>query len=157
MVNKTHSKLIEEMPPKVLHAYQIYMTNHSVTETAKQVGVDRSTIYRWKKRYKWDELEKQKLEEIMADIEEYKAKIKEEQRGILDKAIEIAVQQLREGKLKVRSMSDLVALLRYQLELEGEFRDDNNINVNVGLSIASLHEELMKRRGITQLEGEDSN
>ncbi|RLF79030.1 hypothetical protein DRN38_06420 [Thermococci archaeon] len=156
MVNKVRSKFTEEMSPKVLHAYQIYITNHSVTETAKRVRVDRSTIYRWKKRYKWDELEKQKLEEIIDEIEEYKIKIKEKQREILDKAINIAVRQLKEGELKVRSISDLVTLLRYQLELEGEFRNDNNINVKVGLSIASLHQELMRRKGLIQLEGRDS-
>lgn len=138
--------LLQQMPPKVLRAYQIWTTNHSPTQTAKIVGVSDKTIRRWKKKYHWEEIEKATLNRIINETKDYIEKIKKIQRGIINEALKITVKQLKEGKLKARSLSDLIALLRYQLELEGEFKEETNVNVNVNLSIASLHEELMKRR-----------
>ena len=139
-------ELLQQMPAKVLKAYEIWTTNHSPTQTAKIVGVHERTIRRWKKKYKWEEIEKATLNRIVNETKEYIEKIKEDQRKIVKAAIATAVKQLKEGKLKARSLSDLIALLRYQLELEGEFKEETNVSVNVNLSIASLHEELMKRR-----------
>ncbi|MBO8180278.1 MAG: helix-turn-helix domain-containing protein [Archaeoglobus sp.] len=148
-------ELLQQMPAKVLKAYQIWATNHSPTQTAKIIGVHESTIRRWKKKYYWEEIEKATLNRIVNETKDYIEKIKEDQRKIVKAAILTAVKQLKEGKLKARSLSDLIALLRYQLELEGEFREETNVNVNVNLSIASLHEELMKRRKQALGEGEE--
>ena len=149
-------ELLQQMPAKVLKAYQIWATNHSPTQTAKIIGVHESTIRRWKKKYRWEEIEKATLNRIVNETKDYIEKIKEDQRKIVKAAIATAVKQLKEGKLKARSLSDLIALLRYQLELEGEFREETEVNVNVNLSIASLHEELMKRRkALIESEGEE--
>ncbi|MBO8181070.1 MAG: helix-turn-helix domain-containing protein, partial [Archaeoglobus sp.] len=119
------------MPPKVLRAYQIWTTNHSPTQTAKIVGVHESTIRRWKNKYKWEEIEKATLNRIINETQDYIEKIKEDQRKIVRAAIATAVKQLKEGKIKARSFADLIALLRYQLELEGEFKEETEVNVNV--------------------------
>lgn len=137
-------ELLQQMPAKVLKAYQIWATNHSPTQTAKIIGIHESTVRRWKKKYKWEEIEKATLNRIVNETKDYIEKLKEDQRKIVTAAIASAIKQLKEGKIKARSFSDLVTLLKYQLELEGEFKQD--VNVNVSLSLASLHEELERRR-----------
>ncbi|MBC7197148.1 MAG: hypothetical protein H5U39_07860, partial [Deferribacterales bacterium] len=116
------------------------------------VGLSRATIHKWKKKYKWDLIEKERLLQTIEEDENVIEKIKDDQRKIVNAAIAAAVKQLKEGKLKARSFSDLVTLLKYRLELEGEFKDD--VNVNINFSLAALHEELMKRRA--RLEGNNN-
>jgi len=144
--------LLQQMPTKVLKAYEVWTTNHSTSKTASIIGVHESTIRRWKKKYGWDELERKVLTQIVNENKEAIEKIKTDQRKIVYAAIRSAVNQLKEGKLKARSLSDLITLLRYQLELEGEFKEETNVNVNVNLSIASLHEELSRRRELLNQE-----
>ena len=134
------------MPAEVLKAYEVYTKTRSVRETAKLLGRSKNTIYKWRKQYKWEEIEKAQIQALVEGTQEYIEQLKEEQRKILDETIKHVVAQIKEGKLKARSLSDLVALLKYRLELEGEFKEETEVNVNVNLSIASLHEELMKRR-----------
>ncbi|MBO8173491.1 MAG: hypothetical protein H0Z33_16610 [Bacillaceae bacterium] len=107
----------------------------------------RQTITKWRKKYAWDEIERERLENTLnLEVTELE-RIKGEQRKIVRAALAVAIMQLKEGKVKVRSMADLVALLRYQRELEGEY-NEQAINVNVGISLVELHEEIMKRRGL---------
>jgi len=140
------NELLAKMPPKVLRAFQIYEKVHSIRETARQMGVSHTTISRWKKEYKWDEIERAQLMALMRANEEYIERIKEEQREIIGQVIDDVTQQIAEGKIKVRNISDLITLLRYQLKLEGEFKETNEVNVNMGLSLVELHEELKRRR-----------
>jgi len=140
--------LLRQMPPHVLRAYEVWRTNHSAKKTAEIVGVVRQTINKWRKKYRWDDIERARLEATLEEEQSELERIKEEQRKIVRAAIATAVRQMKEGKLKARSMADLVALLRYQRELEGEFNDQQTINVSVGISLVELHEEIMKRRGL---------
>jgi len=148
----SYKELLASMPPKVLKAYEVWVRTHSIKETARIVGVSRATIHKWKKKYKWDLIEKERLLQTIEEDKNVIEKIKDDQRKIVNAAIVAAVKQLKEGKLKSRSFSDLVTLLKYQLELEGEFKDD--VNVNINFSLAALHEELMKRRA--RLEGNNN-
>ena len=149
-----YKQLLAQMPAEVLKAYEVYTKTRSVRETAKLLGRSKNTIYKWRKQYKWDEIEKAQIQALVEGTQEYIEQLKEEQRKILDETIKHVVAQIKEGKLKARSLSDLVALLKYRLELEGEFKEETNVSVNVNLSIASLHEELMKRRKQALGEGE---
>ncbi|MGE4413634.1 MAG: hypothetical protein AB7E45_08130 [Candidatus Caldatribacteriota bacterium] len=136
--------LIKQMPAKVLKAYEIWTKTHSNKKTAELIGVSERTISVWKKKYRWEDIERETLARIIDEANDKVSKIKEDQRKIVTAAIASAIKQLKEGKIKARSFSDLVTLLKYQLELEGEFKQD--VNVNVSLSLASLHEELERRR-----------
>lgn len=147
-----YKELLASMPPRALKAYEVWVRTHSIKETARIVGVSRATIHKWKKKYKWNLIEKERLLQTIEEDENVIEKIKDDQRKIVNAAIAAAVKQLKEGKLKARSFSDLVTLLKYRLELEGEFKDD--VNVNINFSLAALHEELMKRRA--RLEGNNN-
>lgn len=136
--------LIAKMPAKVLNAFEVWKKTHKNNETARIVGVHPVTVSNWRKKYQWDKIEKLELERMKDGSGAKIEQIKEEQRKIIEEAIEKALEQLRGGKLKARSFSDLVALLKYRLELEGEFRND--VNITISFSIAELHEELEKRR-----------
>lgn len=134
------------MPPQVLHAYQIYMETHNVTKTAKAVGKSRRTIYDWKEKYKWDELEKRRLARIIRNTEEYRETVKDEARKILKEATDLAVAKLKMGELEIRTVRDLIDLLKFRLELEGERFDETKVEINNAINIASLMEEIEKRR-----------
>ena len=130
------------MPTRVLFAYQIYITNHNVTKTAEIVGVNRATIHRWKKTYGCDELQRKVLISLIKGDEksrEYTIKIQ--------KAI---VKRIQEGikldEIKIRNVKDFIALLRYQLELEGGVLNKSQSEPSAIFDLEGLHKELEERR-----------
>lgn len=142
------AELIAKMPPKILNAYNIWRNTHSNTETARILGMHRTTIWEWRKKYQWDRIEQLRVQQLIEEEKDTIEKIREQQKVIVRAALKSALDQLKAGKLTARSLTDLVQLLRYQRELEGDTGEDSagNVSVNVTLSLAELHEELMKRR-----------
>lgn len=141
------AELMSKMPPKILNAYNIWRNTHSNTDTARILGVHRATIWKWCKQYNWERIEQLRVQQLIEEEKDTISKIREQQRLIVKIAMKSAVDQLKAGKLTARSLTDLVNLLRYQRELEGDLdMEGNNVSVNVTPSLAELHEELMKRR-----------
>jgi len=148
------SEIISElkMPARVLHAYQIYSMTHSVTKTAKLVGVNRSTIYRWKRLYEWDKLQEVSLNAIMDESMDNRERIRQMQLEIIR---ELRRRAMERDELEVRNIKELLALFRYQLELEGENFENSHANPNNDFNLELLHKEIEERKALVKKKMEE--
>jgi len=135
-----------EMPPKVLHAYQLYLYTHNLTEIAEELGVSRTTLWKWKKEYKWEERARSELKKLQEDAEAYRRDIKEEQRKIIRFLLAKGLQKAKDGELTPSSVNDILNLLKYQLELEGERFNDTNIEIKAVFPLERLLREVEERK-----------
>ena len=135
-----------EMPSKVLNAYQVYLFTHSLTETAKEVRVSRTTLHKWKKQYKWEERARDHLKKLQKDAEAYRKDIKQEHRKMVRFLIAKGLKKAQNEELVPKSITDFLNLLKYELELEGERFDGTTIEINTSVPLELLHKEIEERR-----------
>lgn len=143
---------IPPMPPHVLKAYEVWRTNHNLNKTARIVGKAPSTIWKWMKKYQWEEIERQRLEEAL-NAEKYEIeRVRDEQMKIVRGIIISAVRSLAEGELKVRTIDELLRVLEYQRELIGDTKDKDSEEVKeTKAALAELIKEIEKRRKVIAL------
>lgn len=142
-----YQKLIRAMPPKVLKAYEFWEVSRNVAKVADAMGVHRNTITRWKRKYKWEEIDEERFKDLAGakDADFIKA-LRDAQREIVELLIERAKEDIDAGVLKVRDVRELIQLMKYHRELIGDKVGGEESTVEVMFNFANLHETLMERR-----------
>ena len=142
-----YQKLIRAMPPKVLKAYELWEVSRSPSKVAEAMGVHRNTVTRWKRIYKWEEIDEERFKDIThADDANFIKALREAQKEIVDTLITRAKEDIETGLLKVDDVRELIQLMKYQRELAGDKMTEEGSSVEVMFNIADIHETIMERR-----------
>jgi len=142
-----YQKLIRAMPPKVLKAYELWEVSRSPSKVAEAMGVHRNTVTRWKRQYKWEEIDEERFKDIThADDANFIKALREAQKEIVDTLITRAKEDINTGLLKVDDVRELIQLMKYQRELAGDKMTEEGSSVEIMFNIADIHETIMERR-----------
>jgi len=142
-----YQKLIRAMPPKVLKAYELWEVSRSPSKVAEAMGVHRNTVTRWKRQYKWEEIDEERFKDIThADDANFIKALREAQKEIVDTLITRAKEDINAGLLKVDDVRELIQLMKYQRELAGDKMTEEGSSVEIMFNIADIHETIMERR-----------
>lgn len=142
-----YKRLIKAMPPRVLKAYELWEVSRNVAKVAETVGVHRNTVTRWKRKYKWEEIDEERFKDLTnAEDADFIKALREAQREIVELLIERAKEDIDVGYLKVRDVRELIQLMKYHRELVGDKVGGEESTVEVLFNIADLHETITERR-----------
>lgn len=121
------NELVQEEKPIHRKAFEIYYAlgeDRSIRNVAKEMNKSSTTIHNWSKSFNWRErveirdttvhkqLEKKTLDTIVD--------LKAQYHKIIKATIFQAVEDIKNGTLKIESMSDLQKMVQLDLELLGE-------------------------------------
>ncbi len=116
------------------HYFTLRQTGHNITEAVKQVadnfGFSETTIWKWKKRLRWDEKESIRAAEVdrrvSERLNEKLVDFKVNYLILLNDLVNDVIQKREEkGKssFTIRSVSDLERIIKLSLLLHGEATD----------------------------------
>lgn len=107
---------------KVNKGFEIYYSlksERSYEKVAQALSVSVATVQKWSKKYKWRErvLEKEHNEYLMRqrEIDLQILQDKKTYRGILKKSVNVFVDKLNRGDVKIDTVKDLVMLINCDL------------------------------------------
>jgi len=116
------------------HYFTLRQTGHNITEAVQQVankfGYNETTIWKWKKRFRWDEKESIRAAEVDRKVSERMNEklvdFKVNYLVLLNDLVSDVIQRRQEkGKYSftIRTISDLERVIKLSLLLHGEATD----------------------------------
>lgn len=142
---------------KINKGFEIYYNlkaERSYEKVAKALGVSVATVTKWSKRYKWREqvLEKEHKEYLMRqrEIDLQILQDKKTYRSILKKSVNVFVDKLNKGDVKVDTVKDLVALINCDLGImeqldkhtADEFSSADNVSAETSETLSKIAQAL---------------
>jgi transposase-like protein len=98
------------------NTFRMYSTGIPVEQVAKEIGISKSTLYQWMKKYDWTKRSKKVQENALIQSNETLTEIKQRQHLILKGIMGRFMEQLRDGEVYV-TPADLMAALKYEMTL----------------------------------------
>lgn len=99
--------------------FKLYSTGMPVQEIARNVGVSRNSIYRWRDKLGWEDRRATANKKAMEQVGETVSQIKQRQHLILKGIMNRFSEQLKVKDVKV-SPNEMITALKHELHLFGE-------------------------------------
>lgn len=122
-------------------AFEFYYAmgqDRNLEKVAEQFTKSPRTVYEWSRKFNWQERIAQRDIEVSKKMAEKTINAVADEKANYRKLIKLAIAQfangLRDGDIKIRSVSDLEKLIKLDLTLMGEFSEITKVENNVGLT-----------------------
>ena len=127
--------------------FQLYSLGKPIERIAKDLGVSKVTIYKWKEEYSWDSRANKIKAKARQEVNETLTEIKQRQHKILKGMIGDFVSRLKSGEAKVDT-KDVIHILKHELHLMGEAESSSRVEGVVSVEdFESAYRELNEIKG----------
>jgi transposase-like protein len=124
---------------------KLFITGEPIERISKQTGVTKTTIYKWREKYKWDERKttvdkrvQEKVNETLTDIKVRQHRIL---KGVIGRFVENLQETDRRGRTTLKvNVNELVTALKHELHLFG----DAEITVNIDSTVKDAERRLVE-------------
>jgi transposase len=106
--------------------FQLFSLGKPIERIAKEIGISKVTIYKWKDEEDWDSRANKIRAKARKELNETLTDIKKRQHSILKGMIGDFVSRLKKGEAKVDT-KDIINILKHELHLMGEAESSSRI------------------------------
>jgi len=135
--------------------FKLFSLGKPIERIAKEIGISKTTIYKWKKEEDWDSRANKIKANAIKKVDESLTEIKERQHRLIKGSILRYAEQLKSKEVNIKA-SDIVNILKHELHLLGETESNIEISQNItAKQISDLYEEIYGNSGKSNKKEED--